>query len=318
MKNSIKMEGASRGRLAGHGALGALLALWLAPTVLACDVPVFRYALDRWPADTFRLEAPVTALQTEPLAKEFRNLTGNGGLNLEAVVSTNGAKLFFPPHVRGADAPEWEGQLGADIYHALTDSPVRQEVVKRILNGDSAVWVLVESGRPELDEPAAKILLERLKFLESATGLPRLDPTDPDSQLGPGPELKVKFSLLRIKRTDLHEQEFLSLLAGPAGLKKFPVDQPFFAAIFGRGRVLGAWGQDRLNEDFVQDTARFLLGSCSCEVKSLNPGWDLLLRVDWDEALRKVGAARAAATGGKVPDGQSFQPQTVTIRPDEN
>lgn len=313
MKNQFNTSGNFRGRISNTNALAAVISLLLAsPLVFACDVPVFRYALDRWPADLFRLDAPAAVLSAEPLAKEFRNLSSSGNLNLETSVSTNGTKLFFPAHVKNADTPEWQGQLTPDLYHALTDSPVRREVVKHILNGDSAVWILVESGNLELDEPAAKLLQNRLKFLESATGLPHLDPTDPDSQLGPGPELKVQFSLLRIKRSDPQEQEFLSLLAGPSGLKKFPANEPFFAAIFGRGRVLGAWGQDRLNEEFIVDTSRFLLGSCSCEVKSLNPGWDLLLRVDWEEELRKAGAAR----GGKA--GQSLQPQTVVIRPDEN
>jgi len=314
MKNSIIAPAPLRGGHYKTGTVAAAIFLSLvAPAAYACDVPVFRYALDRWPADVFRLEAPAAVLSGEPLAKEFRNLSSNGDLNLEASVSTNGTKLFFPAHVKNADAPEWQGQLTPEVYRALTDSPVRREVIKRILNGDSAVWILVESGKPELDEPAAKLLQNRLKFLESATGLPHLDPTDPDSQLGPGPELKVQFSLLRVKRTDPQEQGFLSLLAGPSGLAKFPANEPFFAAVFGRGRVLGAWGQDRLNEEFILDTARFLLGSCSCEVKSLNPGWDLLLRVDWEEELRKAGAAR---NGGKGDP--SLQPQTVIIRPDEN
>ena len=129
-----------------------------APAVLGCDVPVFRYALDRWPADVFRLETSTAVLQADPLAKEFRNLGSDGGLNLKTAVSTNGTKLFFPSHVRGAEVPEWQGQLTPEIYHALTDSPVRRDVIKHLLNGDSAVWILVESGRPELDEPAAKLL----------------------------------------------------------------------------------------------------------------------------------------------------------------
>jgi hypothetical protein len=314
MKTSISTGLALRSGWFRATAVTAVLSLALtAQLAPGCDVPVFRYALDRWPADVFRLRASAAVLSTEPLAREFRNLASNGSLNLETSVSTNGTQLFFPAHVKNAETPEWEGQLTPDVYHALTDSPVRREVIQRILKGDSAVWILVESGRPELDEPAAKLLQNRLKFLEAATGLPHLDPTDPDSQLGPGPELKVQFSVLRVKRDDPSEREFLSLLAGPSGLKKFPANEPFFAAVFGRGRVLGAWGQDRLNEEFIVDTARFLLGSCSCEVKSLNPGWDLLLRVDWEEALRKVGAERG---GGKA--GPSLQPQTVVIRPDEN
>ena len=36
----------------------------------------------------------------------------------------------------------------------------------------------------------------------------------------------------------------------------------------------------------------FLLGACSCQVKRMNPGWDLLLNVDWDGALQAIGFPR--------------------------
>src|SRR5712672_4699059 len=50
---------------------------------LGCSVPVFRYALDRWPADAFRLEAPPAVFQSGPLATELRNLGQISPLNLE-------------------------------------------------------------------------------------------------------------------------------------------------------------------------------------------------------------------------------------------
>src|SRR5205823_2404103 len=71
----------------------ALVLALLVPAVLACDVPVFRYALDHWPADTFLLEAPPAVLRAEPLATEFRNLGDSSGLNLQAAVSSNGCRL---------------------------------------------------------------------------------------------------------------------------------------------------------------------------------------------------------------------------------
>lgn len=286
-----------------------------ASAVFGCDVPVFRYALDHWPADAFRLEAAAKALQTEPLATEFRNLSSGSGLNLEAALGTNGTRLFFPLHVRDAEKPAWQGELSPAVYRQLTDSPARQSLIKRILDGDSAVWVLVEGSAAETNEAAAHLLTDRLHFLESATGLPTLDPNDPDSQVGPGPLLKVQLSLLRVKRTDPNEQSFLAQLAGPAGLSAFPTNQPFVAVVFGRGRVLGAWPQDRLNEGFIEDVTHFLLGSCSCEVKGQNPGWDLLLRVDWDEALRKVGETRAVTSGKPARAGVSLKPETVVIGP---
>ncbi|MEI7728683.1 MAG: hypothetical protein WCO56_03895 [Verrucomicrobiota bacterium] len=286
---------------------GLALALALGgPAIFGCDIPVFRYALDRWPADAFRLEAPTTVLQTEPLATEIRNLSGGAGLNLEASISTNSTRMFFPSHVRGAAAPVWEGKLSLAAYRTLTDSPARQDLIKRILAGDSAIWVLVESGHRDQDEAAARLLAGRLRFLEAATGLPPLDPNDPESRLGPGPELKVQFSLLRVKRTDANEFLFLSLLAGPTGLKSFPAEQPFVAVVFGRGRVFGAWPHARLTEDLIEEATRFLLGSCSCEVKAQNPGWDLLLRVDWDNELKKIGAIRRPASNAPKRSGGSL------------
>jgi hypothetical protein len=280
-----------------------------ASAAFGCDVPVFRYALDHWPADPFRLEAAPAVFQAEPLASEIRNLSTGSGLNLQTAVGTNGTRLFFPYHVRGSENPAWEGKLSLDAYHRLTDSPARQALVKRILSGDSAVWVLVEGGQTNANEAAAQLLTNRLRFLESATGLPRLDPNDPDSQVGPGPKLKVQLSLLRVKRSDANEVALFSQLAGPAGLSSFPADQPFVAVVFGRGRVLGAWQHDRLNESFIEDVTHFLLGSCSCEVKAQNPGWDLLLSVDWDEALKKASVAAS-------PSG-SLKPETVVIQPRE-
>ena len=36
----------------------------------------------------------------------------------------------------------------------------------------------------------------------------------------------------------------------------------------------------------------FLLGACSCRVKFMNPGWDLITDVDWDERLMDVQIKR--------------------------
>ena len=52
-----------------------LFLLCISAAAHACTVPVFRYALDRWPAE-MGLEAP-RGLLTEPLATMLRNLGGN-------------------------------------------------------------------------------------------------------------------------------------------------------------------------------------------------------------------------------------------------
>jgi hypothetical protein len=201
------------------------------------------------------------------------------------------------------------------------DSPGRREILRRILGGDSAVWVLVESGNRELDEPSAVLLTKRLRFIESAAEIPPIDPKDPTSRLGPGPALGVKLSLLRIRRNDPAEAAFIAMLAGPDGVGALPDDKPFGALVFGRGRVLGAWPGEKLTDEFIEEGTMFLLGSCSCEVKNLNPGWDLLVRVDWDTELQKAEQARIASVNKSegtsstppVRPNASVKPETVRI-----
>jgi hypothetical protein len=284
-------------------------------SVQACSIPVFRYALDRWRADTFRLEAPVDALSTGSIAAEVRNLGDRSPLNLVAKPATDGdARLFFPTRGRADAKAAWTGALTPESFSALVDSPARQEIARRILEGSSAIWVLVESGEKSADEPAAQLLAKRLTFLESAAGIPPIDPTDPSSKLGPGPELGVKLSLLRVRRDAPEEQAFLAQLAGPDGLAAFPAKEPFAALVFGRGRVLGAWGAEKIDEEFIEQATLFLLGACSCEVKNQNPGWDLLMRVDWDAELRKAESARGDSPVA-TPASTAPQPETVTFTP---
>jgi hypothetical protein len=64
---------------------------------------------------------------------------------------------------------------------------------------------------------------------------------------------------------------------------------PWLALVFGRGRALGAWSSEGFGDEQIDEACLFLLGACSCEVKRMNPGWDLLLNVDWNESLQAMG-----------------------------
>lgn len=132
-------------------------------------------------------------------------------------------------------------------------------------------------------------LKKRLAFLEQAAALPPQDPDDPDSQLGPGPPLLLKFGLLRLGLNDSAEQATIKMLAGPTGAGIAP-GKPFAAVMFGRGRVLGAWPLEEVTDTVLEDASMFLIGRCSCRIKNENPGWDVLLNIDWTEELPKVRA----------------------------
>ena len=310
-------DGSQRFRLARSL---AFLLVWAGTVAVhACSIPVFRYALDRWPADRFLLEVSPADAEKEDVAKFLRNFTDSTPLNLSVVRSKDAAASRVSyPHAEASAVSPWTGSLDAAVLARITTSPAATEIVRRTLAGDSTVWVLVESGKKEDDDRAAATIEKRLRYLEQASQIPPIDPNDPSSKLGPGPALGVKFSLVRIRHDDPAEHVFVKMLAGPKATEA-PSKGPWFAAVFGRGRALGAWPAEGFGDEQIDEVCSFLLGACSCEVKRLNPGWDLLISTDWDEQLRLAEETRLAAP---VPDGQtpaqpaaSVVPETVTFQP---
>lgn len=270
----------------------ALSLFWIALTqvVEGCTIPVFRYALDRWEADRFKLVLPAEVAAKPEMVDLMRPLRAGGKANLDIVTDRSGqtkaATLFFP---RDEAQAAWSGELSSASLAELLDSPGRKQLLKHILEGDSVTWVLVDGATPT-DEESAQRISKRLAFLEQAAALPIQDPNDPDSQLGPGPELRLKFQVLRLRQDEAAEKPLIAMLAGPKG--RVDAKRPFAAAVFGRGRVLGAWQLDELDDAGLEDACMFLIGRCSCRLKNENPGWDLLMNVDWPKRLEETQQAR--------------------------
>ncbi|MCB1204427.1 MAG: hypothetical protein KDN18_09220 [Verrucomicrobiae bacterium] len=305
-------------RLPSRLRAGLFLSVILATGVAsACTIPVFRYALDRWEADPFRLVVPEKWATDRDMVKLLVPLRGNGTANLVVEESKDPglgrAKWLFPHD----DVVLWEGALDEASLATLLDSPVRRELIRRILAGDSVVWVVAAT---EGDREKVEHIASRLSFLEQVAELPAQNPDDPDSQLGPGPELRLKFSVLPLSLDDPAERLFARMLAGPPHADFVEKGTPFASPVFGRGRVLGAWALEELDDLMVEDTSLFLTGRCSCRVKNENPGWDLLLNVDWEGALEAVSADREAdseiSSAAVAPSEMEASPvETVVIAP---
>ncbi len=294
----------------------------------ACSIPVFRYALDRWQADPFALEISATDGKDADVARFLRNQTDSSPLNMmTSRMNEEGLSRLTFPHAAPDATPAWSGKLDGKTLPRITDSPARAEIVKRILAGECGVWVLVESGQREADDRAAAALEKRLRYLEQVAQIPAIDPNDPTSKLGPGPALGVKFSLLRIKADDESEKAFTAMLAGPNGYME-NANGPWLSLVFGRGRALGAWAAEGFGNEQIDEACLFLLGACSCEVKRMNPGWDLVLNVDWNESLQAMGfppsppvalqkpvavAPEQQTPKPEAPKPVDAKPETVTI-----
>jgi hypothetical protein len=57
------------------------------------------------------------------------------------------------------------------------------------------------------------------------------------------------------------------------------------AAVFGRGRAVEVFPATEISRELITDVSQFLCGACSCQVKQLNPGFDLLAATHWEKRL---------------------------------
>jgi hypothetical protein len=301
--------------------LGLFLSACLGPAKLpACNVPVFRYALERWNPDSYVAVVfhqssflPDQAAGLEYVTKT--SLAGSANL-LARSMDVSGQvpdsfhalweaqqKPVLPwlvvryPAQTGIEPSVWAGPLSSEIATHLIDSPVRRELGRRLLSGDTAVWLLLESGDKPCDDALEKMLTTESKTLVQALELPQLGPDDPE--ISPDLPLKVAFSTLRVSRLDAAENLLVrQLVSWNPSLGKEPLAMLF--PVFGRGRVLPPAMGNGITPQVIGTMARLLTGPCSCQIKEMNAGFDLLMAVDWSKAFsgKKVRAVEPPPLAG--------------------
>jgi hypothetical protein len=281
----------------------------VARPVAACRVPVFRYALERWPADMYRLvvfhrgpftekqkvllerlrACPGSDCETPPLGVFPVDVSGEIPEEIVRVWEKSAsaelphAVLMYPARTM-PNGIAWAGSLAEAARVALELSPVRRELARRLIDGQTAVWLFVEKGDDDVDTAKALALSETLKRMENELRLPHeVDPTDTqyDAAMEDAIELRIEFSIMRVSLDDLNETLLISTLRGLLG-DEMTESLPLVVPVFGRGRALATIPAEQITEDSISEVCRFLVGPCSCEVKARNPGFDLLLPVDWD------------------------------------
>lgn len=298
----------TRGRLDRLPLLTVVLGLLISAAPLrACQIPVFRYALERWPAAPYEAtvfhrrpldsvqQAQVNALRGAAhapanLAVSTINVDGKpsaddqaawAAAQAESERSGGGAPRLPWLVLRLPDASRamWSGPLRDAPPAMLLDSPARRAVRAELLRGQSVVWLLVETGDAQRDAPALRRMQEDLPRLEKSIVMPEMDPTVPEARLLSPVPLRVGFSLVRVSRTDPAERFFVEMLLH--ALKPSDRDAPVVVPVFGQGRALCTFVGDDIESKGLDDAAQFLAGACSCQVKELNPGFDLLMSGDW-------------------------------------
>ncbi|MCX5662270.1 MAG: hypothetical protein NTW19_21535 [Planctomycetota bacterium] len=331
----------------------ALLACLLAvpARARACDTPVFRYALERWAPDAYQAlffhRGELTTDQAR-LIDKLRAMTAqeNSPANMQVqaidlaktpdpVIESAYAAAGRPaapclvltyPLTRVPVAVAWSGPLDDNSVAALAVSPARKEIAKRIVAGDSIVWVVLESGDVAKDTATHTRLKELLEDLqqaatpESTDGRASATPSRAageeamgDTQDAGPASTPVRFSTLRLSRKDPAEAIFIAmLLRSEPDIDKLTDTMAF--PIFGQGRILHAIVGRGINAANVGQSVSLLTGPCSCEIKDQNPGTDMLVAADWrvdrsyipDAKPELTSLAAAAENAGK--NGSTTQP----------
>lgn len=276
----------------------------------ACSIPVFRYALERWELSPYEIlvfsKGPLDADERAWLDRSGKG-PPSGNFRIEAIDVTKDVpkryKAFFDAHAKNqtlpwaaarlndADAkepPAWSGPYERKSLSALLASPVRSRIVDKLKAGETAVFLILQSGDEAADKSAHDLLARELARLEKSVKLPT--PSDEGPQIRTAVPLKVSFAIMPLRRDDPAEQEFVKIVMST----EEDLDQakgPIVLPVFGRGRLLCSMFGDDINATQLANVGKFLCGECSCQVKELNPGVDLLIAADWHSILDQAGPA---------------------------
>lgn len=292
---------------------------------LPCNVPVFRYALERWPSDDYQLviyhQGALTSADQQRLngleqAVAWKDSKVPGpaskAVNLQVyridIDSSSESKDAEPSRLRerwktelsgkslktpfvelrtgivaGKRSTIWQGPFEALDVSSLLQSPTRTQIIKRLLKGDAVVWLVLKSNDPDKHKTVSEMLRQKNKSLSGEVELP--DGIGlPGSELYSDVPLLLDFTVIELDRNDKQETILINLIRA-LDQEAFERDEPIVMPVFGRGRALEVIPASRVDEGLIGDLTAFLCGACSCQVKERNPGFDLLISVDWQDKL---------------------------------
>jgi hypothetical protein len=281
--------------------------------LVACKLPVFRYALERWPVDQYRIVAMVgdsDSPDVQDAIEALKRCRSTGHLNAEIEVvnlaeltdeqwwqyegleggSKNQLQVYYPTSGQKSRLG-WTGDLTCESIERWISSPLRDSLMSDLSTGVSAVWLLVEGDDLESNDQLEKDLLRALTQANQTIAIPDgvINPSQAADYFRDNPgasmddvlrcsiPLRVDFRLRRVDQDDPQEAAMVAMLR-TLGVRP---QQAFLVPVFGRGRMLDAIPTDPFDPDVVLKACQYMVGECSCTVKAQNPGVDLLLNVDW-------------------------------------
>ncbi len=293
--------------------------------VLACNTPVYRYAMYNWqtaPYIVFYFYEGEIPEADQEVHKSFQKLTEEfppqANVRFEPIDVADAKKMETLPEfvVEAWKAYEdgrkpaylvfspfrahiYSGQLDAQSAAKLVDSPARQKLGQLLEEGNAAVMILVTCPDEEQNKKAEEALAGLCKLADAGEipvelelppmGLPGQSEGDEPASDADAPDpKKLGITVLKVDRNDPAEQFFVRMLMAIEDDLKEYADQPMIFAGYGRGRAMEPYIGKGITIENLVDVVAFLAGACSCMVKEQNPGADLLLKWDWEKTANKM------------------------------
>jgi len=294
-------------------------AVWLAvgTSAVACTLPVYRYALEKWQRDRYRIDVfhrgPLKEADVERLkALVDRSVAvlGDVPAAIEAgpaqpagVGQTANISLRFVNVSKELPAPVralWRAQKKATLPWVVVRYPRAARMVHPVYAGPLGKF----DGETFVDSPARQRAAERIlegdavvwmllecgdeKKNEAAAAVVEqtLAADQEERRLAAGEVEEgevppATFALVRVDRGDAREVPFATTL-----IKSHPhvmrhLREPIVFALFAKCRVYTALAGDGIEPESIRAANEFLTSPCACVIKEENPGIDLVVQADW-------------------------------------
>ncbi|HGJ65028.1 TPA: hypothetical protein ENS27_06510, partial [bacterium] len=199
-----------------------------------CSTPVYQYALEHWSADPYEVfvfhqeilssekQAKLNALKKASQDEKFRanvlvktvDLSNSQSPEMRKLWESKGKPdlpYMMIRYPRFSKIPEdvWSANLKDADVESIIESPARKEIAKRILDGEVAVWVFLESGNNQQDKTTFQLLEAQLKKMSETLKMKII--SDSTGQITEKDE-KTRFSILKLSRNDRNESFFIKML----------------------------------------------------------------------------------------------------------
>jgi hypothetical protein len=296
----------------------------LCPPALACNTPVYRYAMYNWQTAPYIVfyfyEGEVAEKDKavhETIAKLSEEWPPQANVRIEPIDVADKEKMKTLPefvieawkqHEDGKTpaylvfspfrAHVYSGSLDAGSVEKLLDSPARQKLGQLLEEGNAAVMILLTCPNEEQNKKADEALTALCKMADAGEipvelplppmGLPgQSEAEEGGADDAPNPN-KLGIAVLKVDRNDPAEEFFVRMLMGIEDDLHEYADQPMIFAGYGRGRAMEPYIGKGITPENLVDVVAFLAGACSCMVKEQNPGADLLVKWNWEATADKM------------------------------